>query len=257
MSALGSTKAIEHRKRRREAIESQNSLLTPVQDGNYTRNVNSEELKTTPLFSAVVQYEVEDLDVESEGSAIKKLTFPQYGLLAARIGTSQEIGPELSSSREISDSDRLFLNVNTPWSAFICGSQGSGKSHTLSCMLENCLKESPVGELPNPLAVMVFHYDKFTSFSSGQLCEAAYLCSAGIPVRILVSPSNYTAMLHMYSNLPGLSARSPRPRVVPMLLREEHLNIQRMKSLMAVNEKDGPLPLYMEVGQHIWFHLFC
>ncbi|CAN9170184.1 unnamed protein product [Alternaria alternata] len=34
---------------------------------------------------------------------------------------------------------RLFFNVTTPSSIFICGSQGSGKSHTLSCLLENCL----------------------------------------------------------------------------------------------------------------------
>lgn len=30
---------------------------------------------------------------------------------------------------------RVFLNGNAPWSAFICGLQGSGKSHTLACML--------------------------------------------------------------------------------------------------------------------------
>lgn len=37
---------------------------------------------------------------------------------------------------------RVFLNGNAPWSAFICGLQGSGKSHTLACML---------GLLPPPL----------------------------------------------------------------------------------------------------------
>jgi hypothetical protein len=33
----------------------------------------------------------------------------------------------------------VLLNTDSPWSAFLCGSQGSGKSHALSCMLENCL----------------------------------------------------------------------------------------------------------------------
>ncbi|KAF1946957.1 hypothetical protein EJ02DRAFT_492080 [Clathrospora elynae] len=33
----------------------------------------------------------------------------------------------------------VLLNTNSPWSAFLCGSQGSGKLHALSCMLENCL----------------------------------------------------------------------------------------------------------------------
>jgi pantothenate kinase-related protein Tda10 len=45
--------------------------------------------------------------------------------------------------------DPVFLNVNSPWSMFICGSQGSGKSHALSCVLESCLLSSPdLGQLP-------------------------------------------------------------------------------------------------------------
>jgi hypothetical protein len=32
----------------------------------------------------------------------------------------------------------VLLNTDSPWSAFLCGSQGSRKSHALSCMLENC-----------------------------------------------------------------------------------------------------------------------
>lgn len=50
----------------------------------------------------------------------------------------------------------VYLNTDAPWSAFLCGSQGSGKSHSLSCILENCLirKETlmrKVGTLPKPL----------------------------------------------------------------------------------------------------------
>jgi hypothetical protein len=50
---------------------------------------------------------------------------PQYGLL----GSS-----DLTCSTNISDS-RLFLNTNIPFSAFVCGVQGSGKSHTTACMI--------------------------------------------------------------------------------------------------------------------------
>lgn len=35
---------------------------------------------------------------------------------------------------------RVMLNTNTPFSAFICGLQGSGKSHTTSCIIG---KQSP------------------------------------------------------------------------------------------------------------------
>ena len=55
---------------------------------------------------------------------------PQYGLLGS-------INPTYSTT--ISDS-RLFLNTNIPFSAFVCGVQGSGKSHTTACMIGMDLK---------------------------------------------------------------------------------------------------------------------
>lgn len=39
------------------------------------------------------------------------------------------------ASDPTTDDPRVFLNTNIPISAFICGVQGSGKSHTLSCIL--------------------------------------------------------------------------------------------------------------------------
>lgn len=86
---------------------------------------------------------------------------------------------------------RLLFNVSSPSSTFICGSQGSGKSHTLSCMLENCLIPSKIGQLPNPLTGVVFHYDAFISDTVGSPCEAAFLSShQGAKVRVLCSPTN-------------------------------------------------------------------
>ncbi|EMT67677.1 hypothetical protein FOC4_g10005784 [Fusarium odoratissimum] len=54
---------------------------------------------------------------------------PQYGLLAC----------DISNGSALNESSRLFYNVAAPSSVFICGSQGSGKSHTLATLLENCL----------------------------------------------------------------------------------------------------------------------
>jgi hypothetical protein len=50
---------------------------------------------------------------------------PQYGLLGSSASTSPTA---------VQDS-RLFLNTNIPFSAFVCGVQGSGKSHTTACMI--------------------------------------------------------------------------------------------------------------------------
>ena len=167
---------------------------------------------------------------------------------------SPELKPSVPDGREpIPDSEdkRLFINMNAPWSAFICGSQGSGKNYTLSCMLEAALWQSErpkfPGKLPNPLTAMVFHYDKFNSCSTSQICEAAHLSSSGIPVKVLVSPSNYMTMKEAYENIPGFPKKAKKPVVRPLVLFEEQLNLERMMTLMAAEEKDGTMPLYMEV----------
>jgi Cdc6-like AAA superfamily ATPase len=111
--------------------------------------------------------------------------FTQYGLLAGR-----------SSENDAKPTDcdfdpRLFYNIAAPSSVFICGSQGTGKSHTLACLLENCLVPSEVNVLPRPLTGVVFHYDTFNSDTGGLPCEAAHLStSSSVKVRVLCSPTN-------------------------------------------------------------------
>ena len=214
------------------------------------QNVHMEEIRTTPLFSADILAGVVNLPAPAANSQM----LPQYGLLARRLCTYGDLesvadgdpSTEEQSRVERKD-DRLFINVNTPWSAFICGSQGSGKSHTLSCMLEAALIPSRLGKLPKPLAGIVFHYDKFSGFSSSQVCEAAYLCSKKIPVRVLVSPTSFYRMKEVYKNLPGIPDSAPI-EVVSLFLKESQLNVERMMKLMAVSDKEGPMPLYMEVS---------
>lgn len=77
----------------------------------------------------------------------------QYGLIAGHSGI-------LANSQNQKD-PRLFYNIAAPFSTFICGSQGSGKSHTLSCLLENCLANSSVSKVKSPLSALLFHYDGF------------------------------------------------------------------------------------------------
>jgi hypothetical protein len=163
------------------------------------------------------------------------------------IGSSND-SPEVDSALDSSlEKDLVYANLTAPWSTFICGSQGSGKSHTLSCLLENALiSPSQTGTLNHPMTALVFHYDKFVGYYGSQVCEAAYLCSAGIPVRVLVSPSNLHAMQNLYA-LPQLSPSVKRPKVMPMYFSPEQLNIGMMKTLMSVTDGSGGVPLYMEV----------
>lgn len=215
------------------------SLDSNLEAATFLQSGSLEALRTAPLFSGKV------LD-SSEPD-----TLNQYGLLCKALATREG---EKSSASTLAkpalawnEDPRVFINVNTPWSIFTCGSQGSGKSYTLSCILENCLIPSGLGKLPKPLAAMVFHYDNFVSIGSKQLCEAAYLCSAGVPVRVLVSPTNYWQMKEAYEGIPLSSASGTKPRVFPIKFQDKHLNVSRMMNMMAVSDKDGPPPLYIEV----------
>ncbi len=227
--------------------------LTDTDDNNQL-NSQLEEIRSTPLFSG----EVAKLRRFNSG-----LTFPQFGLLAGRQRSQPATHTGVEAPRQISSSStttstpihdpRIFLNVNAPWSAFICGSQGSGKSHSLSCMIENCLIPNPVlGLLPNPLTALVFHYDSFTSSAGGQVSEAAYLCSSGMSIRVLVSPTNLAAMRALYTNIPGLPPDTPRPTVKPFFLDQKYLNVDRLMTLMAAGTSEGAaMPLYMQSALQI------
>lgn len=49
---------------------------------------------------------------------------PQFGFLGTHADATE-------------GNQKISQNTNVPFSAFICGVQGSGKSHTTACMLEN------------------------------------------------------------------------------------------------------------------------
>jgi hypothetical protein len=196
-----------------------------------------EELITAPLFSLAACETLHD-QRQDDDETRKNQLYPQYGLL----GLQNRSVPGRSEQEDL-----IYTNVSAPWSAFICGSQGSGKSHTLSCLLENSLVAcSPAGKLTSPLAGLVMYYDKFTAFSSTQLCEAAYLYSSGIPVRVLVSPTNYLAMKTAYNMLAG---GSKMLTVEPLYLPQKDLTIVMMKTLMGISNK-AEQPLYIEACPH-------
>jgi hypothetical protein len=232
---------------RSDAAVAQYLHLIPNEDigeGENKGDAKVEEIKTAPLFTQAVKTAIANGDVLIPDATDDLLQ--QYGLLGLRKQVYHSRNRNVSSTLSTGD-NLVFANMNAPWSTFICGSQGAGKSHTLSCILENSLlTSSPAGNNPQPLAGLIFHYDHFTGTETTQLCEAAYLCSAGIPVRVLVSPSNLHNMRRLYRNLPGLSAGAPRPQVMPMYLQEQQLTVARMTTLMAVQESREP-PLYIEV----------
>ncbi|KAI9715120.1 MAG: hypothetical protein M1828_001055 [Chrysothrix sp. TS-e1954] len=201
------------------------------------RRENAEEVQTTPLFTWPVKHFAET--IHDQVRMESPLGVKHYAVMG------YDSDPCLRARPALPEQMPVFLNVNAPWSAFICGSQGSGKSHTLSCILENCLLQSPlIGNVTKPLAGIVFHYD---SHAMDSACEAAFLCS-DIPVKIVTSPSNIWNRRKVSANVlrSGVNIE-----VLPLVLHEQDLNAQRMMRLMAVSEKEGTIPLYMEVVMSI------
>ncbi|KAF1812799.1 hypothetical protein P152DRAFT_513838 [Eremomyces bilateralis CBS 781.70] len=204
----------------------QNSVI----DTDSRDQARFEEIRTTPLFSSDVHAIIKrpTRDVPSTDDSTEQI-LPQYALLGIRSATyGGENDEDHTNDRE---ENLVYANINALWSTFICGSQGSGKA--IHCR---------TGAIAPPLTGLVLHYGKFTGIETGQWCEAAYLCSSGIPVDILVSPSNYVHMNKLYSELPGLSTSAPKPNVYSMFFREEHLSVGMMKNFMVVSGGDGGTP---------------
>jgi hypothetical protein len=202
-------------------------------DGETLAKSVREELRIAPLVWWDVKEHLENPDNPYEA-------MEQYAIL----------GSESKGETDVTLKP-VLLNTNAPWSAFLCGSQGSGKSHTLSCMLENCILSDPaIGKNPHPLAGLVLHYDG--SRGSG-VCEAAYLCSR-VRTTVLVSASNYGTLKRQYEEM--AKKCGGHIEVHKLLIDPEHLDTERVKTLMAVT-KDGDAPLYIQVSHQTFVSKFC
>ncbi|KAJ7729060.1 hypothetical protein DFH07DRAFT_969608 [Mycena maculata] len=185
---------------------------TPA-DQDTDANLLRHQLVTSPLLTySTLKHRVAD--------------FPSRGLLGTYAG------------------DRVYVNTNAPSSVVICGVQGSGKSHTVSCLLECALiPDRRIGLLPEPLSALVFHFD---TQDCGRPCEAAFLSSptahhAALPqVTVLCSPSNVTRRRRAYASLAQV-------RVEPLSLSEKDLTADRMLAIMGCDNLET-MPLYMHIA---------
>ncbi|KAL2833312.1 hypothetical protein BDW59DRAFT_180079 [Aspergillus cavernicola] len=169
--------------------------------------------------------------VESRGCSLPS----QYALLG-KITTAGSAIPDV----------RVMLNTNIPFSAFVCGVQGSGKSHTTACIIENCSMTMPaLGTLKKSISTLVLQFDEYSSTVSSQPSEAAFLARVmpqyaqeqPVPLRVLVSPTNFNSLKKMYSLIPNIEVR-------PFKIQPKHVNISMMLSLMSLSQS-GAIPLYM------------
>lgn len=213
-----------------QLINQRNFGATTSSDTSANSVVN---YQTSPMFS----WRAKDVSQRLHG-----LSFQQFALIGHLLEGPLNVLNQFNPVAQNSQLDPVFINTNVPFSAFICGKQGSGKSYTLSCMLEGCLFASrQLGKLPKPLGGIVFNYDS----QAVNVAEAAHLCSAGIPVTVFVSPSNQKTMEAAYRAIPG--SNQTNLKVKPLFLKPTHLTTERMKRLMAFGDSTKDPPLYMQV----------
>lgn len=187
------------------------------------------DIRNTPSFSGTI--------VEAHSHNYVS----QYGLLGYLDGQD----PSLPASQ-------IYLNTDAPFSTFICGVQGSGKSHTKSCILENALVPSRrLGRLESPASTLVCNYGTWSNGGAGlNISEATFLATASKGHRshnvrritVLTSPSN-PAINKLYQ-------RHPNVRIMPFRLRACTLDIGILNELMTVDEK-AAVPSYMARVQAI------
>ncbi|EFZ01563.1 AAA-like domain protein [Metarhizium robertsii] len=202
-----------------------------------TKSLEESEVSGTPIFTESVRQH------GNNASTLNGEVFTQYGLLG---GDVTKLHASKDMELDIENDPRVFYNIKAPSSVFICGSQGSGKSHTLSCLLENCLIPTDANTLPRPLTGILFHYDPFFSDNRGQRCEAASISShAGVKVRVLCPPTNVGQIKKLYKSLPNVEVEELR-------ISQRDLNTKRMLDLMAVSSiQGGTMPLYLHIVTRI------
>ncbi|KAI6151531.1 hypothetical protein BKA82DRAFT_4100264 [Pisolithus tinctorius] len=143
----------------------------------------------------------------------------QYGVLGETLSIHSKSGAHVPID------PRLYINTNAPLSAVVCGVQGSGKSHTVSVLLENMF---------SGLCTfwVVLHFGE--GGPASRPCEAAWVGASSQPgvkaprVKVYVSRSSLNTMKSIYAPL------------------GDQLDAQAILSMMAVGSSESA-PLYMQI----------
>jgi hypothetical protein len=150
-------------------------------------------------------------------------------------GLGRLVGPDGTAGAVVE------LNTGAPFCVLMVGVQGSGKSHSVGCVIESCLLPcEPAVRLRRPHCALVLHYDKGES----SVCEAVGLVCprAGFPapsalprerLLVLVSPSFYLQRRAFYRGL-GVAVR-------PLLFSWAQLDASTLRMLMGLGAADGQL----------------
>ena len=199
-------------------IISENATSAILTSNNITGNDNSIMKKN-------------DKDKDSNKSGNKS---ENQGTVKGRTTTSSLANNVSSTYR------RVYFNTAHSFSTVILGVQGSGKSHTLSTILEDCLipGDRRIGRLKYPFSGIVCHFDECGNLPmSMQPCEAARLSvfdgddaqnktPSAVQVTVYVSPSNLETMQSVYSRYPSIIVR-------PLILYSKEISARHLLKIIS------------------------
>eukprot|EP01031_Cornospumella_fuschlensis_P032323 gene32323-39092_t len=255
-------------------------LVIPLSDGNvcnseYLVPANSATIHTLTSHADEIYAEekLTDMSTTESDDEIGKLSSEFDAFLLSRKADSEEDSltllkkqgttlfseqvaanwPDCALLGSDAQNQKVYLNTHEPFCLVAVGLQGSGKSHSVSCVLENCLLPVPgYVTLAKPMNALVLHYDT----SDKSICETIGL---GLPnkrlekfaqeaqapwkpinlpndkITIFVSPSYFLQRKGFYQ---GFDVR-------PLLFSWQELTADHIKRLMAIQDKDSQL--YMAV----------
>ena len=146
----------------------------------------------------------------------------------------------------LSNTEEIFLNLYEPFCIATFGLQGSGKSHSLSVIVENCLlstsncvhnEDKVIIDLKTSMCCLVLHYDQ----SAQSVCEVTgltkprigrSLCLSNDRMIVLVSPTYYLQRKAFYG---------PNINVRPLLFEWRTMTADRLRKLMRLSSDDTQL----------------
>jgi hypothetical protein len=205
-------------------------------DDNLDTSAMEHELETAPFFTQ------DALDTLAD-TAIPQLTL--LGRIISQHGADLPENPK---------NPRLMINIDSPFTAVVCGVQGSGKSYTVSTFLENMLiPDARIVGPKTPITALVCHRNAFAGVDIAQPCEAAYIgvksdpAVSPPPVVVFVAPGSLNTMKKVYEPL------GPNVTVLPFYLTQDELDSKTMFSIMKVDGERGRL--YVDILEGILHQL--
>jgi len=144
-------------------------------------------------------------------------------------------------------SSEIYMNSRDPFCLVSVGAQGTGKSHTLSCILENCLIELPQKDsmkCPPPTTALILYFGNSDASicktvglvnTDPKLCryltpnDSKNVCVPKVKTIILVSPTAYKQRRSAYKE------KADFYDVHPILLKWRSLQPRQIMDLMDLN----------------------